>query len=266
MKILTPNSLNSLKKSNSNTQTKEKFQSPISKQNIEPYNDSTHSSVLSENCSIDYSLISDGFQQDENPSASKLFQNGLSSTREQFLVAVDKQISILKLAASRYCRTARLLLTEQLKSQTDTSIEDIKSNIENVLNSVHIVIDFLEDRRRLAKQNKIEEEIYFQMDEILVNRWKENGRPFSCKNVSESELTIIQWMIYEEDRLRELRGRIWRGLCRFARAVRLGRFPLSLVPVKVVDDVEDNNLYFNEDIIDSESLKEQAIDSVEILF
>lgn len=168
---------------------------------------------------------------------------------------LDKQISKLQSAASRYCRTARKLLQKRVRgfvpgtlptnSGTITTslgeimgsdVIELRASIEQVLQSVHAVIDDLKEKKNriLIKQgtSSTQSSANVEIDKSSeLIHWRKNSsfQSLNCNTISEENMRHIHQILAEDDRVCTLRSKVRSGLQNFAVRVREGSFPLVVV-------------------------------------
>jgi hypothetical protein len=163
---------------------------------------------------------------------------------------LDKQISRLQLAASRYCHTARKLLQKRVRgfapgalptnSGTATTslgeimgsdVFELRASIEQVLQSVHAVIDDLKEKKKriLMQGTSSTQSANIEIDsssELLHWRKNNSTQSLNCNTISEETMRHIHHILAEDDRVCSLRSKVRSGLHNFALRVREGSFPL----------------------------------------
>ena len=188
------------------------------------------------------------------------FTETLYADQHKQVRLLDKQISKLQLAASRYCSTARKLLQKQVRGASigaastgpttttttiiaTTSLGDLmgsdvlqlRESIEQVLQSVHTVISDLQSKKSRillhgSAVQQLPQDKTGEVDESEIINWKQNNNSnhilsMDCKNISEENMQRIHHMLDEEDRIVALRRKVRSGLHNFAYRVQEGSFP-----------------------------------------
>jgi len=134
------------------------------------------------------------------------------------------------MAALRYCKSARKVLQRHNKSHlqsrhqdnedVDGDIDLIQTKVDQLLQATHYAVDILTKQKMAILEREDQQKHHKEpVSDEEITLWKMNQPSLSCQH--DEEMDHVNTLIAKEMRRSEVREMTRRGLCKFARMVRI---------------------------------------------